>query len=278
MNLGKGTATAITDADYASLAASLKCHPADLEAIAQVESKGFGWFADGRMKILYEKHWFYKLIPEAKRANAVKNGLARKSWVSPAKGGYKDQDQPNDRYKLLERAIKVDEEAAFKSVSMGTFQIMGFNHKLCGHQSAKQMFEKFCESEAYQLSAFAGFLVSNKLDNALRRGDFDAVETGYNGDGLNGAYAKKMRAASVKLRAGKWADWDNPQQGGAKPIPSVPAKPPTNPPPSGPNGQVWTQQPKGNSAGWIVALAVAIAGAITGLVTGGWEWLMGLFG
>src|SRR5690606_19061870 len=94
MTLGKGRAEAITDSDIASLADSLQVHPADLEAIAEVESNGFGWFPDGRMKILFEKHWFYKYLDGTVRTNAMKSGLARKNWISPAKGGYKDQSSP----------------------------------------------------------------------------------------------------------------------------------------------------------------------------------------
>lgn len=207
MTLGKGKAAAITDADMAQLADDLQCHPADLEAIAQVESNGFGWYADGRIKILFEKHWFYKLIPDEKRTNAMKNGLARKNWISPKNGGYKDQAEPDDRYKLLERAIKVDREAAFSSISVGKFQIMGFNHKICGHQTAEGMFNAFCESEVYQLSAFAGFLVNKGLVKAIRVRDFAHVEEVYNGGGLGGAYARKMKAESDRLRAGKWKDY-----------------------------------------------------------------------
>lgn len=252
--LGKGKATAITDADIASLARTLRCHPAHIEAIAEVESNGFGWFKDGRIKILFEKHWFYKLIPEAKRSNAVKNGLARKNWISPAKGGYKDQPDADARYKLLERAIRVDREAAFKSISVGTYQIMGFNHKICGHQSAEQMFNAFCESEVYQLTAFAGFLVNNKLESAIQGGDFDRIEEVYNGGGLNGAYAKKMRAAAAKLKAGKWANWDAKEVPKPAPAPTPAAKPetPASKPPASGNGLI----------GWLVALAVAALSAV----------------
>jgi hypothetical protein len=265
--LGKGKATAITDADIASLARTLRCHPAHIEAIAEVESNGFGWFPDGRIKILFEKHWFYKLIPEAKRANAVKNGLARKNWISPQKGGYKDQPDADARYKLLERAIRVDREAAFKSISMGKFQIMGFNHKICGHQSAEQMFNAFCESEVYQLTAFAGFLVNNKLESAIQGGDFDRIEQVYNGGGLNGAYAKKMRAAAAKLKAGKWANWDAKEA--PKPAPATtPAAKPETP----------ASKPPASPVGLIVTLAaIAIAGIGTAL-SGAWDALLKLMG
>jgi len=252
--LGYGKAVAATDADMSRLADDLKCHPADLEAIAQVESSGFGWFADGRIKILFEKHWFYKLIPDGARSNATKNGLARKNWISPKNGGYKDQASPEDRYKLLERALKVDREAAFQSVSVGTFQIMGFNHKICGHQTAEGMFNAFCESEVYQLTAFAGFLSNKGLLPAIRARDFAKVEEVYNGGGLNGEYAARMRKASDKLRAGKWKDYKSGQSGSRLPsgTPSAPVTPkPVTPEPV-------TQKPEtgGWSAFWSAVIAL----------------------
>lgn len=266
MTLGKGKAAAITDADMAKLADDLQCHPADLEAIAQVESNGFGWFADGRIKILFEKHWFYKLIPDEKRTNAMKSGLARKSWISPAKGGYKDQAGPDDRYKLLERAIKVDREAAFSSVSVGKFQIMGFNHKICGHQTAEGMFNAFCESEVYQLSAFAGFLVNKGLVKAIRARDFDAVEKGYNGGGLNGAYARKMKAASGRLRAGKWKDYRPGSKSnlGITPKPSEPSVLEPKTPDLGIASSAKIEQGPVPSGNWLSALIAALAKLLKG--------------
>lgn len=263
MTLGKGKAVAISDADIASLANTLRCHPADLEAIAEVESNGFGWFPDGRIKILFEKHWFYKLLPEAKRAAAVKAGLARKSWVSPAKGGYKDQSDADSRYRLLERAIALDPDAAYQSISIGTYQIMGFNHALCGHQTAKQMFDAFCESEAYQLSALAGFLLKKGLDKALSEGDFARIEQVYNGGGLNGTYAAKMRAASKRLRAGKWADWS--------PSRSIP-KPPIPPKPTTP-----ASEPAEGIGRGVAAIVILVLTAISAAVVGGWQWIVSLF-
>lgn len=205
--LGKGEAIATTDADMARLADSLQCHPADLEAIAEVESNGFGWFPDGRIKILFEKHWFFKYLDGKTRDDAVKNGLARAKWVSPSAGGYKDQATADQRYSLLARAMKVNREGAFRSISAGTFQIMGFNHRVCGFMTAEEMFNAFCKSEANQLQAFANFLKSKGLVSAIQRRAFAEVERGYNGGGLNGVYAAKMKTASDKLRAGKWKDY-----------------------------------------------------------------------
>lgn len=202
--LGKGKAEAITDADIAQLADSMRCHPAHLEAIAEVESAGFGWFSDGRIKILFEKHWFYKLTSGNDRQKAVARGLARKNWVSPKNGGYADQKGAAARYKLLSDAISINEEAAYQSVSIGRFQIMGFNHDICGFETAADMWLNFLASERHQLRAFANFLRHNNLTGAIRSGDFETVEARYNGGGLGGAYARKMRQAAEKLKAGKW--------------------------------------------------------------------------
>lgn len=205
--LGKGRAAAIVPAEMAALADELGCHPADLEAIAEVESGGFGWYRDGRIKILFEKHWFYRLIGSARRETAVSLGIARKSWVSPSRGGYRDQITPDQRYAILAKAIDLDREAAFASVSIGRFQIMGFNHKICGFASASAMWTEFLDSERHQLRAFANFLKSKGLVAAIRRRDFAKVEKGYNGGGLGGAYARRMKAESDKLRAGKWKNY-----------------------------------------------------------------------
>jgi hypothetical protein len=242
MTLGKGRAEAITDADMSALATEIGCHPADLEAIAIVESNGFGWYADGRMKILFEKHWFYKLAPASERAAAVSAGLARKSWVSPAKGGYKDQSNADARYRLLAKAIAMDEEAALQSISMGRFQIMGFNHALCGFATARQMWVAFLDSEKNQLRAFATFLRKKGLYPALITRDFQKIETVYNGGGLTGAYARKMRAEADKLWAGKWKGWTPGSASpptSAKPSPAPSPKPAATPEPAGSSWLAW---------------------------------------
>lgn len=206
--LGKGRAEALDDGAFEALAIELACPPQNLEAIAKVESKGFGWFPDGRIKILFEKHWFYKLLKGAKRKQAVAAGLARRKWIAPKRGGYRDQKTPDDRYALLARAMDIDVEAALQSISMGTYQIMGFNHKTCGFSSAAEMWAAFLDSEKHQLRAFANFLKEKGLVRAIQTGKFDQVEEIYNGGGLNGTYAARMEEWAAKLGAGKWADWD----------------------------------------------------------------------
>lgn len=206
--LGKGRAQAITDTNISDLAFRWKVHPAALDAISKVESSGFGWFKDGRIKILFEKHWFYKNLSGAQRAEAVKKGLARKKWISPKRGGYKEQATASQRYNILAAAIKINKEAALQSISMGRYQIMGFNAALCGFDSAIHMWNAFLDSEAHQLRAFANFLVRKKLVKAIQRLDFETVEEVYNGGGLNGVYAAKMRKYYKDGLRGKWKHYN----------------------------------------------------------------------
>lgn len=209
MMLGQGRAAAISNDDMAALARELGCHPATLEAIAEVESNGFGWFDDGRIKILPEPHKFDDYLPKARRAEALRLGLASPSFeATRASGHYKRMTNgPGPRYAFLARLIAFDENAAFNAISVGRFQIMGFNHEVCGYPTAKAMFDAFVDSEAEQLRAFGRFLVSKNLKAALAAENFDLVEQRYNGGGLNGVYATRMRAEAAKLKRGKWAKW-----------------------------------------------------------------------
>lgn len=261
--LGTGRAEAITPAHVATLADELGCHPADLEAIAEVESSGFGWYPDGRMKILFEKHWMYKLTSGAARQQAVNVGVARKRWISPKKGGYRDQATPDARYGLLAKAMKISGAAAFGSISMGRFQIMGFNYEICGFTSARAMFDAFVDSEVNQLRAFANFLRKKGLVPALKRRDFDKIEEVYNGGGLGGTYARRMRDAATDLRAGKWRDY---RPGSMEPATQEPEAPSEQPPTTAPTVEPPVPVPTAPEPpqNWLAALLELIITALLG--------------
>ena len=277
--IGKGKAVAIGASDIAMLADKLEVHPADLEAISEVESGGFGWFKDGRIKILFEKHQFYKRLDGSTRNKAVRAGLARRIWISPKNGGYKEQSNSNARYNILEKAIAYDEEAAYQSASIGRYQIMGFNYGICGFISAKHMFINFVESEAHQLRAFSNFLKGNSLVPAIRRRDFEKIETVYNGGGLNGVYAKRMERASNRLRAGKWKGY----------VPGLLSPTPEKIAPTPPAGSITLEKhepvpPQPDIKPKVNARAIGLSGAIAAafaVVATQWAavstWIGGLF-
>jgi peptidoglycan hydrolase-like protein with peptidoglycan-binding domain len=185
-----------------AVAAKLKCEAATVQAIVQVESNGSGIDKEGRVKVLFEKHKFYKNLPPEKRSGAVKAGLARATWISAKKGGYKDQPNNAAALDFLVRAIAIDETAALKSASYGAGQVMGENYSLCGWPSVQSFVLDMCETEDSHVEAMMGFLVGNGLADELRARDFDAIERVYNGGGQNGVYANRMRV-EYRTFAGK---------------------------------------------------------------------------
>ena len=55
--------------------------------------------------------------------------------------------------------MKINDEAAFRSISVGLGQVLGENYKAAGCESARQMFEQAAVSEANQLRHVIGFIV-----------------------------------------------------------------------------------------------------------------------
>ena len=208
--LGTGTAQAITQRDIWELSQEINVDPAVIDGIGKTESAGNGWFPNGQIKILPEPHKFYEYLPKNKRIQAIKEGLATRSYdETKATGHYKRMTNgPAPRYALLEKWIAFDEPAAYMAISSGTFQLMGFNFKACGFGSAREMFLDFCASEAHQLRAFVNFVKSQSGGlTSLRTQDYDKIELLYNGGGQNGAYAKQMRINVDKARLTRWTNY-----------------------------------------------------------------------
>lgn len=151
----KGAARRLTDTDLPRIGAIIGVGEDVLHAVMDVEAPKSGFDAQGRPRILFEPHIFYReLGPGPKRDRAVREGLAYRNWKSGAYGSEGGQ------YDKLARAIEIDCAAALRSCSWGRGQIMGFNHKLVGFDSVDAMVAAFMASEAAQIE-----------DRALRRGE-----------------------------------------------------------------------------------------------------------
>lgn len=190
-----------------AMASRLGCEAEVLAAIVEVESSGSGFDEDGRVRVLFEKHKFYRHLSPSKRADAVKAGLARKKWVSPAKGGYSDQPDNLSALRLLCAAIGIDEAAALKSASYGAGQVLGENFALCGWASVQEFVLDMCESEDNHARAIVGFIEGRGLADEMRERDFDAIARAYNGPGQVAVYSGRMRDAYARIagRAAKVA-------------------------------------------------------------------------
>lgn len=194
----KGAARRLDAAAYQRAALALNIEVAALKAVVEVEASGSGFDKQGRPKMLFEPHQFWRhLGPGAKRDRAENEGLAYAKWRS-GPGVY-----PKDSYPRMQSAMEIDREAALKSASWGLPQLMGSNHADGGFVSANSMIIGFCESEEHQLTAMLSFIRKNGLDRALRDKNWHAFARGYNGAGyakhgyhtrLAAAYARHSKA------------------------------------------------------------------------------------
>lgn len=196
----KGAAKRLDDIDLPKLGAKLGVGEDELHAFIDVETRGSGFDEQGRPRILFERHKFYKYVPAAKRAQAVKSGLANKT-----PGGY---GKESEQYGKLEKAMKIDAHAALLSCSWGLGQIMGFNHELAGYDTVESMVEAFKDDEESHLEASVNFILKTKLDDELRNHDWKGFAKGYNGANyaINN-YDKKLADAYAKWKRIKDTPW-----------------------------------------------------------------------
>ena len=189
-----GTGRRLTSAELLAAANKLGVDVATLRAILQVETAGAGFDAKKRLKLLFEPHIFDRQLgPGPKRDEAVKRGLAY------PKAGTRSYPPLSKRYDQIAAAIAIDETAALNSASWGLPQIMGFNHRAAGFQSAKAMVASMLDGEGQQIEALANLLSDWKLSDALRNRDWRRFAAKYNGpNALNHGYDKKLRAAFEK--------------------------------------------------------------------------------
>lgn len=211
----------VSDDAFAEAAALLGVKESYVRAIAEVESAGASFLPDGRVKILFERHWFYKKLKEAMDHNSlVREHIAVKFKLptitdsktifdlvvknysgicNPVRGGYLGNAAEWPR---LETAMNLDVEAACQSASYGGYQIMGFNCIACGYKTAAAMAVGFAQSESAQFLGLVKFIKANpKIHTALKAGNWAGVAEGYNG----AAYAEAGYHIKLAAAEAKWA-------------------------------------------------------------------------
>lgn len=189
----------LTEADFKNAALWLDVPVAAIKAFEEVESKGDGFLPDGHPVILFERHIMYRRT-KAKYGFTRADALVKQfpDLINPKAGGYgKTSEQPG----RLDRAAKlIDRECAIESASWGLFQVLGLNWKSLGYPTLQNFVNEMYRSEAGQLEAFVRFIKINpKIHAALKRQDWKAVASGYNGPNFQiNAYDKKLAAAFAR--------------------------------------------------------------------------------
>lgn len=148
-------APAITDAEIGTFAARLGCSVKQLRAVAMVESSGSGFDAQGRPKILFERHLFHRY---------TSGHFSLSLYSNPSGGGY-----DIDSWQKLEMAACRDPDAAFSACSWGKFQVLGGHWNALRYASPIEMAYSAVTGEAAHYEMLARYAEVNGLGGAIAR-------------------------------------------------------------------------------------------------------------
>lgn len=165
--------------DISQAARDLGCEPEVLRAVLDVEAAGSGFDSNGRCRVLFEPHVFYRQLGGniPLRDQAVAEGLAYPQWRP---GAYPNEDGVWDQ---IERACEISEDAALQSCSWGIGQVMGYHWAGTIYNSVQDLVADMCRSEKAQLALMVSFIIRSGLDRHLKAKDWRAFARGYNGAG-----------------------------------------------------------------------------------------------
>ncbi|MWB94004.1 DUF3380 domain-containing protein [Flavobacterium sp. GA093] len=175
-----------------------------VKAVNEVESGGKGFLVDGRPKILFEGHIFWKELTKrnvncSAYVNAnTKNILFPNYTRSHYVGGQAE-------YSRLQKAIGLNtdkkfSDAAHCSASWGLFQIMGFNAVAIGYPNIDDFVQKMYLNEGEHLKAFGLFLEKNNLITLLRNKKWAEFALRYNGPAYKtNKYDEKLQKSYLKF-------------------------------------------------------------------------------
>ncbi|KAG0188579.1 hypothetical protein DFQ28_004624 [Apophysomyces sp. BC1034] len=201
----------LANADIVRAEDALGVPVACVRAVNEVESTGLGFLSDGRPKILFERHIFWKRL-EARGIDPAPIATKYPNICSQTTGGYQGGAA---EYMRLAAAELIDAGAAYESASWGAFQVMGFHWERLGYSSVDDFVARMENGEGDQLDAFVRFVAADTgLVAALKGRKWAVFARGYNGPNfarnlydvkLARAFDReggRMNAFAVKLIAG----------------------------------------------------------------------------
>lgn len=187
----------LTEKDIEKAAKDLGVEVAAVKAVREVEAKGTGFWGEQSV-ILFERHIFWKQL-KAQGLNPQKFKAGNEDILSAKPGGYLGGTR---EYGRLDRAKKINENAALESASWGMFQIMGFHWKNLGYPSVKQYVKLMQKNEGEHLKAFVKFVQTENLARFLKNKDWAGFARRYNGPAFKkNKYDEKLAAAYAKFSA-----------------------------------------------------------------------------
>ncbi|MGY6411849.1 MAG: N-acetylmuramidase domain-containing protein [Alkalilacustris sp.] len=181
--IGEARPRALSAADFETAAARLQCEAAAIRAVWEVEAAGQHFLPDGGVVRRFEPHHF-------PRSHWSALGFAPRPGEAPWRAALRLSDEA-----MFRAAAALDTEAACRATSWGAPQIMGFNHRDAGFDTAAAMVAHMARGAPQQLGAFVQLIEGWGLAPALRAHDWAAFARRYNGTGQIETYARRMEAA-----------------------------------------------------------------------------------
>ncbi|MHB9109075.1 MAG: TIGR02594 family protein [Armatimonadota bacterium] len=176
-----------------------------LRAVAEVESGGYGYMPDGRIKILFERHWLWRQLKtrgiDPAPLRRYDENLCYPVYVKGFKYG-SGADQYVRVQRVIDWARKHDpahwesyKKAAYESCSWGKFQQLGLHYQEAGYPNVYAFKHALEQSEANQLTAILRWMKTNGLFARLQGHHWQQFVTGYNGDQNVAVYTAKLKKA-----------------------------------------------------------------------------------
>jgi peptidoglycan hydrolase-like protein with peptidoglycan-binding domain len=200
---GGDCAQLLRNSDLVAAAERLDVPLASIYAVNEVESKGKGFFDNGKPVILFERHIMYRQLATVRHVgdnsaelkhHADELATTNPALVNPKPGGYIGGTAEHQR---LAMARLIDDTAALESASWGAFQIMGFHWKRLGYASVQAFVAAMTAGESQQFDAFTRFIETDPvLHKALKGRKWAEFARLYNGpDYLRNLYDTKLQRA-----------------------------------------------------------------------------------
>lgn len=173
----------LSQQDLVWAAGELNVPVAAIMAVNEVESRGRGFFSNGRPAILFERHIMARRLRHH-GIDPAPHIAEAPELVNPSAGGYLGGVR---EYGRLERAQQVHYDSALESASWGLFQIMGFHWQHLDYNSARHFVACMHGGEREHLAAFIRFIQKDPvLLSSLRHQRWERFARRYNGP----AYAR----------------------------------------------------------------------------------------
>ncbi|MEH6565294.1 MAG: N-acetylmuramidase family protein [Halopseudomonas sp.] len=182
---------------------------ATVYAVNEVESSGAGFLANGKPKILFERHVMHQRLSLMRtedddatllKAHADQLAALYPNLINTKPGGYAGGTAEHQR---LARAKMIDANAALESASWGAFQIMGYHAERLGYASVSDFTQRMAEGENQQFEAFVRFIEADPaLHKALKAKRWTEFARRYNGP----AYARNLYDTKLQRAYQRHAD------------------------------------------------------------------------